>query len=296
MHHWDKSLLARKPVENAPHLKFLRLIMHTMKTLFALLLLTCTAIAQQPSPQATPKSGADFAKTSDQQARDVIAKCIAALGGDAYLNIKDIEQVGRGYGFYNNAPTGIGIPYWRFYQYPDKERYEFTEDRKWVIIHNGDKGYEVTFRGTAPENAKDHDTYERRRHYALDYVLRDWIHQPGVAFFYEGTTIVGPKTVYQVTVMDAQNRGVTLFIDASSFLPIKKSYSWRDPQYKDMNTEEELYDEYRPEQGLPTPHVITRVYNKEIQSQRFISTVKYNTGMSDSLFVPQTLNYNKMKK
>jgi hypothetical protein len=268
-------------------------IMHTMKTLIALSLFVCAAFAQTPT-QAAPSQ--DIAQANAKQARDVIDKCIAALGGDAYLNIKDIEQVGRGYGFYQNAPTGIGVPYWRSYRYPDKERYEFTKKRDWIIIHDGNKGYEVTFRGSQPENATDHATYERRRHYALDHVLRDWIHQPGAAFFYEGTTIVGPKNVHQVTIMNAENQGVTLFIDTSSLLPIEKSYTWRDQQYKEMNTEEELYDEYRPEQGIQTPHVITRVFNREMQSQRFITSVKYNTGLADTLFVPPTLNYDKMKK
>ena len=269
--------------------------MHTMKTLIALLFLACVTPAQTAT-QAAPKSNQDLVTTNSKQAREVIDKCIQALGGDLYLNIKDMQQEGRGYGFALNAPTGIGIPYWRSYRYPDKDRYEFTKQRDWIIIHNGNKGYEVTFRGSQPENAADHATYERRRRYALDFILRDWIHQPGVAFFYEGTTIVGPKTVYQVTVMDAQNQGATLYIDANSYLPVKRSYTWRDPQYKDMNTEEELYDEYRVEQGIQTPHVITRMYNKEMQSQRFITVVKYNTGLSDSLFTPPTLNYNKMKK
>ncbi len=248
------------------------------------------------SKQAAPQSHQDIATANTQQARDIIDKCIKALGGDAYLNIKDISQEGRGYGFYQNAPAGVGILYWRDYKYPDKERYEFTKKRDWIIIHNGDKGYEVTYRGSKPEAATDHETYERRRHYALDYVLREWIHQPGAAFFDEGTTIIGPKTVHQVTIMDAQNQGVTLFIDADSFLPIKKSYSWRDKTYKDMNTEEELYDEYRPEQGIPTPHVITRMLNKEMTSQRFITSVKYNPGLSDSLFTPPTMDYDRMKK
>lgn len=270
----------------------------TMKTFAVLLLFAATSLAQS-APAAAPRSNQsnqDISTANSKQARDVIDKCIQALGGDAYLNIKDMEQVGRGYGFTHNEPGGVGTPYWRFYRYPDKERVELTKQRDIIVIHNGDKGYEVTYRGTQPEIATDHATYQRRRHYALDYVLRDWIHQPGVAFFYEGTAIVGARTAHQVTVMDAQNQAVTLLIDSSNYLPLKKSYTWRDPQYKEMDTEEELYDEYRPEQGVATPHVITRIFNNEMQSQRFISSVKYNTGLSDSLFTPQTLNYNKMKK
>jgi hypothetical protein len=274
-------------------------VMNKMKILIVFLLFVAAAFALTAAPgagQTTPKSNQDIATANAKQARDVIDKCIKALGGDAYLNIKDIEQEGRGYGFYHNAPAGVGVLYWRDYKYPDKERYEFTKKRDWIIIHNGDKGYEVTYRGSRPEAAKDHETYERRRHYALDFVLREWVHQAGAAFFYEGTTVVGPKTVHQVTIMDAQNQGVTLFIDADSFLPVKKSYTWRDPQYKEMDREEELYDEYRLEQDLPTPHVITRMLNKEMTSQRFITNVKYNSGLSDSVFVPPTLNYDRMKK
>lgn len=247
----------------------------------------------QSSPPA-PKQ--DIAQVNAAKAREVIDKCITALGGEQYLNIKDMEQVGRGYGFSHNEPGGPGTPYWRFYRYPDKERVDLTKQRDIIVIHNGDKGYEVTYRGAKSETPEEHATYERRRNVALDYVLREWINQPGVAFFYEGQTIVGPKTAHQVTILNAQNQGVTLFIDANSYLPLKKSYSWRDPKYKDMNTEEQLFDEYRPEQGLQTPHVITRMYNGEMQSQQFITTVKYNTGVNDSLFAPPTLKFDKMKK
>ena len=54
--------------------------------------------------------------------------------------------------------------------------------------------------GAPLRRATDHAAYERRRHYALDYVLREWLRQPGMAFFYENTTIVGPRTAHQVTI------------------------------------------------------------------------------------------------
>src|SRR5438128_10137144 len=128
--------------------------MQTLKKLFVILLFAASALA--PSPAATATQ--DPVKANSDQARQVLDKTIAALGGTAYLNVKEVEQVGRGYGFYQNAPTGIGTPYWRFYRYPDKERYEFTKKRDIILIHNGDKGYEITFRVTALENAADHAT------------------------------------------------------------------------------------------------------------------------------------------
>jgi hypothetical protein len=190
----------------------------------------------------------------------------------------------------------VGVPYERKYRYPDKERYEFLKKHDWIIIHNGDKGYETTFRGTRAEDPKDLASYQRRRLYALDYVLRDWTKAPGTAFFYEGTTLVGPKTVHKISLINAQNQGVTLYIDVKSLLPAKKTYSWRDPESKEMDEEAELYDEYRVEQGISSPHVITREKNGEMTSQRFVHTVTYNARIPDSEFSPPSLDYNKMKK
>src|ERR1043166_1706192 len=101
-----------------PQRQLSRLMMQTMRILFALLLLAFTPCLAQSAPAASQ----DPVKANSQQAKQVIDKCIAALGGDLYLNVKDTEQIGRGYGFYQNTPNGIGTPYWRFYRYPDKER------------------------------------------------------------------------------------------------------------------------------------------------------------------------------
>src|SRR5438309_4672554 len=97
------------------------------------------ALAQQPTPATPPDANA-------QQARQILEQCIKALGGDLYLNIRDMKQTGRGYGFHNNASTGVGVAFTRYYRYPDKERYEFLKDASWIILNIGEKGYETTFR------------------------------------------------------------------------------------------------------------------------------------------------------
>ena len=61
-----------------------------------------------------------------------------------------------------------------------------------------------------------------------------------------------------------------------------------DPKYKDKDTYAEIYSEYRPVQGIQTPHVITRMKNDEMVAQRFLTKVVYNQGFPDSLFVPPT--------
>jgi len=156
-----------------------------------------------------------------------------------------------------------------------------------IYINNGDKGYEITFRGTHAQDPKELADFLRRRHYALDVVLRKWLVEPGVALFYEGQSVAEAKSVDQITVMNSRNEAVTLFINADTHLPVKKTFTWRDPTDKQRNTEDEIYDNYREAQGITTPFTITRFFNGEMTSQRFLTSVTHNQGLSDSKFEAQ---------
>ena len=75
-------------------------------------------------------------------------------------------------------------------------------------------------------------------------MLRKWLSEPGVALFYEGPTVAEEKPVEQVTVMNAHNEGVTLYIGSDDHLPVKKTYSWRHRFYRERNIESEVYYYY----------------------------------------------------
>lgn len=212
---------------------------------------------------------------------------IQALGGSAYMNIQEISQEGRTYSFYHGQPNSYGVQFWRFYRYPDKDRIELTKKRDVSYLYVGDKGYEITYKGTKAQDPKDLADVLRRRNYALDQVLRRWITEPGVALFYDGAAVAADKPAEQVSILNAKNQGVTIYIDSTTHLPIKKSFSWRDPTDKERNVEDEIYDNYRPVQGIMTPFSITRFYNGDMSNQRFLTAVSYNQGLNDSLFVAE---------
>jgi hypothetical protein len=249
--------------------------------ILAQMLFSQAAVALQSQPVPVDQENA-------RKAKAILDQAIQALGGQAYLNIQDITQEGRTFSFHHGQPNSYGVRFWRFYKYPDKDRLELTPKRDVIYVYNGDKGYEITFRGTRPMEAKDLTDYLRRQHYALDRVLRKWLTEPGVALFYEGQAVTEGKSVDQVTVMNTKNEGVTLYIDSNDHLPVKKTFSWRDPTDKERNTEEEVYDNYRPVQSIMTPHTITRFYNGDMANQRFLTLVSYNQSISDSKFEAST--------
>jgi hypothetical protein len=253
-----------------------------MKPFLAMLLLALCAPAGVPAQTSMVVS--PVAQANARKAKAILDEAIAALGGQAYLNIQDITQEGRTYSFHMGRPEGAGLEFWRFYKYPDKDRYELTKQRDIVELFNGNKAVEITYKGVHSQDPKDVTAYLRRRPYALDWVLRHWLNQPGVALFYENQTVAEGKAVDQVTVMDASDNAITLYFDVDTHLPVKKSFSWRDPTDKQRNTEEEAYDSYRATQGVMTPYTVTRYYNGDMSNQRFLTSVVYNQNLSDTLF------------
>jgi len=235
-----------------------------------------------PSSAAAPVS--PVAQQNALKAKAVIEQGIEALGGPAYMNIQEISQEGRTYGFHLGRPNGVGTVFWRFYRYPDKDRIELTKKRDVIYVYNGDKGYEITYKGTRSDDPKTVADTLRRRHYALDWVLRHWLTEPGVALFYDGQAVADQKNCDQVTIMNSHDEAVTLYFDIETHLPVKKSFSWRDPNDKQRNVEDEDYDAYRAAGGIMTPFTITRFYNGDMSNQRFLTSVTYNEGLKDSLF------------
>lgn len=272
--------------------------------LFSVLLVWAMAPASiaQSSPQT--ESSSDKAAVSSQvpstdqenahRARALLDQAIQTLGGQAYLGVRDMQQSGRAYSFFHGRPTSNGVLFWRFTQFPDKERIEITKERDIVQIYNGDKAYEVTYKGPHPMEPKDVADYLRRRKFSLDTILRTWVNDPTVALLYEGDAIAAEHPALQVTLINAKNESVTLYFDADSHLPIKKTFSWRDPVDKQRNLEEEIYDNYRLVQGVMTPYGFTRYYNGDMASQRFVNTVSYNQGLDPAMFDPNS-GYNPNK-
>ena len=251
------------------------------------------ASAQTPTEaKATAAAPED---ESSRKGREIVAQGIQALGGDAYLNIRDREQRGRGSTLHHGQQTGTTVLFWTFSEFPDKERIEVTEQRDVAYVYLGDKGYEITYKGPHPVEEKDRVEYARQRHYSLDTVLRRWVKDPTVLLLYEGNALAAQHEANQVTLINSSNESVTLYFDVDTHLPIKKAFTWRDPVDKQKNLEEEVYDNYRlVPGGVMVPFNVTRYFNGDMSRQRFFFSVTINQGLDPAMFDPNS-GYNPNK-
>lgn len=276
-----------------------------------ILLLSSLSDAQtgtEPPPRAAlppePKSAVNLNDSeSAHKAHALLDQTIQALGGQPYLTFQNRSETGRYYPLYHGRTNSTGLPYNYYVKYPDKDRFEVlalkdihvlpgsidiggvkSSHKDLVLIHNGDQGFEVTYKGTAAQDKPDLQNYLRRREHSLEWIFRKWMNDPTVALFYTGLDVVDTKPTEGITLLNSHNDSVSVALDQNTHYPVRISYSWRDEKDKQMNKEEEIYDNYKPEDGIMTPHSITRYFNGEMSQQRFIIKAKYNLTLPDTLF------------
>jgi len=277
------------------------------KRLFALalsaaILFTSVFAVAQTAPQQSAPVQVD---PSTRKAREQVDKMIKAMGGDAYLNYNTVTQLGRTYSFYQGQPKEMSIQYARMWQWPDKDRFQLAVADEYVLgaivgidtthksksgtvsyIHTGEKGYEVSYKGTAEEDPKSLQDFLRRRAHSPEIVLREWLKDPATIVLPAGTAIIDQKMTNQVTVINSKNDSVTLAIDTNSNLLVSRSFTFRD-EFGYKVTDMEMYSNYRNVDGIMTPMSIVRLHDDQMVSQRFVSEAHYNVNLSPATFDAQ---------
>ena len=222
------------------------------------------------------QTASDTGERNATQARATLDAMVQALGGQAWLNVKNQMWQGNVAAFFHGEPSGGTTEYWERHAWPDLDRIEYGKHRDVVQFYIGQAGTEVTYKGKAPLPQEQVDDFLRRREHSIETVVRLWLNDPKTILIYEGQRLVESHLADQVTVISGANEAVTILTDAQTHLPLRRSFERRDPVYKDKNLDAEEYDNYHTINGLPTAFTITRYKNGDITRQYFLVHVTYN--------------------
>jgi hypothetical protein len=238
----------------------------------ALLLAAPAAARAQAADQAGAKNAA--------QARAALDAMLKALGGNAWLNVKNQMIEGHVAAFFHGTPDLGTTETFEYHQWPDHDRIEVTKHRDVDEFFIGLQGWEVTYRGKKALDKDVLDDFLRRRDHSIEMALKVWMKEPNTILIYEGQHLAERHLAEQVTLISPENDSVTILMDAQTHLPLRRVFQWRDPLYHDKNTDAEEYDDYHDVDGLPTPFTISRFKNDEQVRQYYVTKVRYNLTLS----------------
>jgi hypothetical protein len=252
-------------------------------------------------------------EASAARAREVIQHAIRAMGGPAYLNVKDITRSGRFSTFEHSGESRGTVRVTDIVKLPDKERIEYDFKMYYGVdapiplviidipyplskkgssfeVRNGDEGWVLGSGGVIPleKDAVEHNRRARKKDIFL--LFRTRLNDPNLVFRYTGQEVVDLKWVDGVEITDADRFVTRIAFDHSTGLPIRSIFQYRDPEYDNQPTEDrDYYSLYQWVQGVYTAFQIGHEHNGYKASQMFYEDVKYNTGLSDSLFTREGL-------
>jgi hypothetical protein len=155
---------------------------------------------------------------------------------------------------------------------------------------------EVTYRGKKALPQEQVDEYLRRRDHSIETAVKVWLKDPSTILVYEGKHLAERHLAEQVTLISAQNESITILMDIQTHLPLRRSFQWRDPLYKDKNTDAEEYDDYHTVQGFPTPFTISRWKNDDMIRQYFLDVVTYNQELAADFWSVDAADHHIKKK
>jgi outer membrane lipoprotein-sorting protein len=249
--------------------------------LAAPLLLAPPVAAQNPQTLLPAESAA--------KAKDLIQKAIQALGGPAYLGVRDQSCSGRLAGFDRSGELGGYTRFWLFTKQPDKQRVEYYKQRNLITVHNGADGWELDRGGVQDMPAERTDNYRQDLLVDLDYVLRFRLNEEGLIFRYGGADLVDLKQVDWVEIVDRERRTIRIAIDRKTSLPLRARVIKRDPKTRERVEELAYFSNYQNVQGVMTPLSIAQERSERKIFQAFYDECTYNTGLADTLFTREAL-------
>lgn len=225
-----------------------------------------------------------FAGTiSARQARgpQPLDQMIDALGGQAFVDAKDIHTSGRFFSFTRGDLSGSDI-YADYIKFPDMERTEFGGPRyKSITINRGTQGMKVEAKKDSIEQTPGEVTeFQKSFKTSMDYVLRFVVSDKKTTIQGLGTEMIDFKRTDVVELRDPDKNRIRFYIDRESHLPVKMQVRRND----DAKLREEQYSNWHKFQGINTPLFLSRYMDGGKMMEIRAETAVYNSGLSDNLF------------
>jgi outer membrane lipoprotein-sorting protein len=221
---------------------------------------------------------------AQSQSRDVINQTIKALGGPAFLDVKEIQTAGRFFSFKKGELVSSDY-FADFIKFPDMERTEFgREKKKTITINKGTQGWIINpkEKEVEPQPVAQSDDFLISFKTSIDYVLRFVLTQPQTTVQSLGNEIIDFKRADVIEIRDPSKNLIRFYIDRGTRLPMKMQVR----RSNEREIREDIFGNWHNFQGVMTPMFVTRSVDGLKTMEIRLESAAYNPGLDDSLFSP----------
>ena len=244
------------------------------------------APAATPGAQLAPaQSSSALPSRISPKAQELLDKAIQALGGQAFLNYKNISTSGRVFGFSQGEMAGVE-PYKSIYVPPDKRRFTYGKGKPVTLINNGDEALELDRYGVVHQLPEQVRQWKIANHYSMDNLLRSIIKESGVLVLDHGVDFVTNQPVYVIDITDADDVQIHLYLRKDNYLPLRVTYRVQNSNTRDWDDYTDDYSDYQRFDGIMTPMNIARSENGERIGQVYRNKASYNVDVPANYFQP----------
>jgi len=227
---------------------------------------------------------------SAAKTKQLLQQAVDALGGSAYLDMRDMTCTGRASQFGHSGELNGFETFINYVEPPTMDRTENLPQRNIIDVYNGDMGWTLDRGGVAEAPVTDLARFQDNVRKDIFNILKNRVHEDGMILRYAGVDIVDLHEVDWVELVDANDSTIRIAIAKDSHLPIRKTVQTRDPKTRNVTEEIELFSNYHPISGIETPFQIERDRNGMKIYQIFFDKCDYNTGLPASLFTKESLD------
>ncbi len=239
-------------------------------------------------------------ESGEGKARKVIDAAVTAMGGDAYLEVRNSHSSGRYFIFRKGRKAFTRFRDWTVYD-PVKSRFETGKNEKNQIIsvHNMElnKGWKLEGEFDVEEIPdKDLNSWMKSVRKDINFLIKQRLDEEGMNLYYYGPDdIAGQGEFEAVEFLDASNNSVVVFFNLNSHLPEKVENEYTDDTGLRHKMEWEFYN-WHTIQGVHTP-LRTDIYlDGDISQQIFTEDLAYNLQIPESQFLEPAIDEKKKAK
>jgi hypothetical protein len=220
--------------------------------------------------------------------RQLLDALLQALGGQVFLEAREIKTTGRFYQFKRDQISSADL-YLDYVKWPDMERTEFGKEKQRTInINHGTEGWLVhppvkkgdpEVQEQTPAQTEDFLTNFKT---SFDYMLRFVANTPKASVLNAGTEVVDFKRTDVLEIRDAEKNLLRIFVDRETRLPMKTQtrLTGESVVHEDVLANWHRFD------GVMTPLMVVRFKDGAKTMEIRTDTVEYNSGLPDNLFAP----------